>query len=88
MLRRSRGTIIVDAERCTGCNICVVACPPQCLELGDDINSHGYRVAVLARESDCTGCEICGWICPHLAIDVYRERKRIRQEPEQTGGNQ
>jgi 2-oxoglutarate ferredoxin oxidoreductase subunit delta len=73
-LARSRGSIAVEAERCTGCDICVVLCPPRCLELGDDVNAHGYPVVVLARPQDCTGCEICGHVCPHWAIEVFRER--------------
>src|SRR5258708_7947288 len=72
-MARSRGYIEVDSEACTGCEICVVLCPTQCLELGPETNSHGYRGAILAREEDCTGCEICGHICPHWAIDVFGE---------------
>ena len=78
---RSSGTITVEAERCTGCDICVVLCPPRCIELGEETNSHGYRVAVLAREEDCTGCEICGRVCPHFAIEVFRTGKPARQRP-------
>lgn len=74
-MARSKGSITVDAERCTGCDICVVLCPQRCLELGEAVNAHGYRVAALVRPDDCTGCEICGWVCPHWAIDVFRELK-------------
>jgi 2-oxoglutarate ferredoxin oxidoreductase subunit delta len=74
-MARARGSVAIDAERCTGCNICVELCPQDCLELGDAVNSHDYRIAILASPDDCTGCEVCGWVCPHWAIDVFREGK-------------
>jgi len=74
-MARSGGSVMIDAGRCTGCDICVALCPQDCLELGIGVNSHDYRVVVLARPDDCTGCEICGWVCPHWAIDVFREAK-------------
>lgn len=67
-----QGYVLIDPERCTGCNLCVVLCPVDCLALGATTNSMGYRVAVLAREDACTGCEVCGHTCPHLAIEVFR----------------
>jgi 2-oxoglutarate ferredoxin oxidoreductase subunit delta len=77
-MARTRGSVVIDAERCTGCNICVELCPQHCLKLGEEVNSHDYRIAILAPAEDCTGCEICGWACPHWAIDVFRELKLAR----------
>ena len=88
-MARTRGSVAIDAERCTGCNICVELCPQHCLELGEEVNSHDYRIAILAPAEDCTGCEICGWVCPHWAIDVFRELKAVHLttdgSPTQTG---
>ncbi len=69
-------TIQIDPERCKGCDLCVVFCPVNVLEMGREVNSKGYRVAVLARDG-CTGCEICGRVCPDTAIRVFRE---VRQK--------
>jgi len=71
-MAKRRSTIVVDGERCKGCDLCVVYCPEQVIDLVHETNSKGYRIAVLARDG-CTGCEICGRMCPDNAIDVYRE---------------
>ena len=74
-MARSSGFVTIEPDRCTGCNICVVLCPTDCLVLGEKTNSVGYRVVELRRPEDCTGCEICGRVCPHWAVEVYRELK-------------
>ena len=28
-MAKIKGAIVVDTERCKGCNLCVVACPPH-----------------------------------------------------------
>jgi 2-oxoglutarate ferredoxin oxidoreductase subunit delta len=70
-LTKQRAVVVIDPERCKGCDLCVVFCPEDVLELGHETNSKGYRIAVLERDG-CTGCEICGKICPDQAIAVYR----------------
>jgi len=56
----------VDAELCTGCEICVDECPKNCLELVDDI-------ANLVRPEDCDGCGDCAEGCPSEAITMEEE---------------
>ena len=29
-MAKIKGAIVVDTERCKGCNLCVVACPLKC----------------------------------------------------------
>ena len=41
-----RGIIVVDRERCKGCNLCVVACPLHILALTEkQVNKKGYHYA-------------------------------------------
>ena len=71
---KAHGTIVVDPERCKGCDICVYFCPPQVLRLSNRRNSLNHRVVELFDEEHCTGCEICAKVCPDMAIiEVYRE---------------
>ncbi|GIX47470.1 MAG: ferredoxin [Candidatus Tectimicrobiota bacterium] len=74
-MAKTRGTIVIEPERCKGCDICVAFCPPQVLRLSRRRNSLNHRVVELFDPAGCTGCEICARVCPDLAIvAVYRER--------------
>lgn len=66
------GTIEIDFERCKACELCVPACPKNCIEMGVRINRQGFPAAVFARPGDCTGCAICAEFCPDACIRVWR----------------
>ncbi|MFM0520368.1 MULTISPECIES: ferredoxin family protein [Caballeronia] len=57
---------IVDTERCTGCNICVRACPTNVF----DAASSSGDVPVIARQDDCQTCFMCELYCPEDALYV------------------
>jgi 2-oxoglutarate ferredoxin oxidoreductase subunit delta len=66
------GTILVDENRCKGCDLCVMACPKDVLSLAmDRLNPKGYHPAKLHTEG-CTGCALCAVVCPDACITVYR----------------
>lgn len=66
------GRIEIDFERCKACELCVFACPKDCIEIGAKINRQGYAAAFFARPDDCTGCAICAETCPDVCIEVWR----------------
>jgi 2-oxoglutarate ferredoxin oxidoreductase subunit delta len=70
-MAKVQGEIVVDAEICKGCELCIIACPEETLGLSEKINQKGYRYAVQLKDN-CTGCANCGIICPDAAITVYR----------------
>ena len=71
-MAKVKGTIVVDTERCKGCEICVVSCPTHVIAMSQEVNSKGYHFAYLADEDGCTGCTNCGIVCPDGVITVYR----------------
>ncbi len=55
--------VVVDPEKCEGCEECIEVCPVDVYELQDD-----KSVPVNAEE--CLGCESCIEVCEHEAITV------------------
>ena len=73
-MAKVKGSIIVNTERCKGCDLCVVACPSDVLELSQEVNSKGYNFALIINPDECTGCANCGYVCPDGCITVYRTK--------------
>ncbi len=59
-------------ERCKACELCVLACPRQCIGMGTKMNGQGFTAAVVALPEECTGCAICAEACPDVCIRVWR----------------
>jgi NAD-dependent dihydropyrimidine dehydrogenase PreA subunit len=54
---------VIDAERCTSCDICVNVCPTNVFDKTDGI-------PVIARQGDCQTCFLCELYCPEDALYV------------------
>lgn len=68
------GRVVIDVERCKGCELCREACPKDVLALADTLNARGYRpVILLDPQHDCSGCALCATVCPDGCITVYRD---------------
>lgn len=69
---KNRGAIVIDTEKCKGCELCVEACPTQVISMTNEVNHKGYHYAYMSNPESCTGCSNCGIICPDAVITVYR----------------
>ena len=74
-MAKIKGNIIVDTERCKGCELCVTACPTNVLAMTKEVNKKGYYYTYMLNEDDCTGCASCGLVCPDSCITVYKMRQ-------------
>ena len=72
-MAKVKGTVVVNNERCKGCNLCVVAFPADVLELQPkEVNDKGYHYAYMKNPDNCIGCASCGYVCPDGCISVYK----------------
>jgi 2-oxoglutarate ferredoxin oxidoreductase subunit delta len=71
----ARGTVVIDQERCKGCELCTRVCPKDLIVIDHAaLNTKGYHPASLRDPNNiCTGCALCAAICPDVSITVYRE---------------
>ncbi|HEY5570447.1 MAG TPA: 4Fe-4S binding protein [Bacteroidales bacterium] len=72
-MAKVKGTVLVNTERCKGCELCVEACPTDTLALAKkEVNDRGYHYAYMENPDDCIGCAACGIVCPDGCITVYK----------------
>lgn len=69
--------LIIDEDRCKGCELCLSFCPRGLLRIADRMNAQGYKPVELAEEEKCTSCALCARMCPETAIEVHRADKGV-----------
>ena len=71
--------LVIDQDRCKGCNLCTLVCPYRIFLPGKTLNRKGVVVPELDRPERCTNCRLqklygrtlcglCVMICPDQAI--------------------
>ena len=71
-MRTAKNVAVVDAERCTACDICVRICPVQAIRL-EKVAEKKWLAVV--DEQRCLDCTLCFTRCPKYAITMM-ERER------------
>jgi len=69
-----RGKIIIDKDKCKGCEYCIIYCPKKCIELSHAINVRGVNFAVFSKPQECIACRICAQMCPEVCIEVIQRK--------------
>ena len=65
--------VIIAAETCKGCGLCIKACPQGILMLSKTmLNSKGYSPIECTDMEKCIGCAFCARMCPDCVLEVER----------------
>ncbi|MBN1338385.1 MAG: 4Fe-4S dicluster domain-containing protein [Bacteroidales bacterium] len=70
-MAKVKGVIVVDIERCKGCEVCLDACPNDVIAMSENVNSKGYHYMQMVNQ-ECIGCANCAIVCPDGVITVYK----------------
>ena len=57
-------------EYCKGCGLCIVMCKEGVLELAQQVNKEGVRVAAVKDVTTCKACGRCYMMCPDAAVAI------------------
>jgi len=63
--------VVINSERCKGCELCVEVCLKNVLGPAAEINQRGIYPVEVKNPEECTGCKLCAVICPDVAITIY-----------------
>ncbi len=70
----AKGIVRFDVDNCKGCELCIVACPQNVINISKEkINAKGYHPAYAQAPEKCIGCGNCAVMCPDSIISVERE---------------
>ena len=76
-MAKIKGAIVVDVEKCKGCEVCISACPQNVISMSKKVNGKGYHFAYAEIPDACTGCTNCAIVCPDGVITVYRAKVEV-----------
>jgi 4Fe-4S ferredoxin len=75
-----RYSLILDRERCVGCEICRIACPQEAITALKPAKIEGEKLnrpVVAIDETKCSFCGICNAICPFGALTLNVNDKAV-----------
>lgn len=75
---------VIDQNGCTGCEVCIVFCPVDCIEIvPGPLHPELQRVVEVDIER-CIGCALCAKNCPWDTIPMFGYAEGIQKAPELT----
>jgi len=49
-MAKIKGDIVINTERCKGCEVCVAACPFTVIAMSKEVNGRGYHFAMKVND--------------------------------------
>ena len=77
-MAKMKGAIVVDTERCKGCQLCIIACPQKVIALANKVNLHGYPYVEAVNEEACVGCASLLFVADATAISAILLLRRVK----------
>jgi ferredoxin len=75
---------VINQNGCTGCEICIVFCPVDCIEIVPGVQQPDMQQVVEVDLARCIGCSLCAKNCPWDTIDMIGHDQAIAQAPSVT----
>jgi ferredoxin len=75
---------VIDQNGCTGCEVCIVFCPVDCIEIVPGVEHTQLQQVVEVDLDRCIGCALCAKNCPWDTIEMLPHDEALREAPSLT----
>lgn len=83
--RSPKQLAVIHQHGCTGCEVCIVVCPVDCIEIVPGVEyAPSYMKLVEVDYDRCIGCTLCAQVCPWDTIRMYPYEQGRQVAPSQT----
>ena len=72
---------VINQNGCTGCEVCIVFCPVDCIEIVPGVEHAQFQQVVEVDLVRCIGCSLCAKHCPWNTIDMLPYEEALREAP-------
>ena len=75
---------VINQNGCTGCEVCIVFCPVDCIEIVPGVEHTQLQQVVEVDLDRCIGCALCAKNCPWDTIEMLPHDPAIQRAPKVT----
>ena len=75
---------VIDQNGCTGCEVCIVFCPVDCIEIVPGVAHTQLQQVVEVDLDRCIGCSLCAKHCPWDTILMLPHDQAWKDAPSMT----
>lgn len=75
---------VIEQSGCTGCEVCIVFCPVDCIEIVPGIEHTQLQQVVEVDLNRCIGCSLCAKNCPWTTIEMLPYDEAMKESASYT----